>query len=160
MQCPKCGNPIEASDLFCGECGTKLSHQTNTTNETKIEIVKKDAETEKPLQGAKFNILDASGNIVYSDITTNEEGLAVIDKVLPGKYYIQEIKAPEGYELSKSNIEVEITNAEREVDLTATNLLKLELPETGSIGLAIFTVAGKKVMSVAFILKKKKKVQE
>ncbi|MBZ8172080.1 zinc ribbon domain-containing protein [Staphylococcus cohnii] len=35
MQCPKCGNPIEASDLFCGECGTKLSHQTNTTNETK-----------------------------------------------------------------------------------------------------------------------------
>ena len=35
MQCPKCGNPIEASDLFCGECGTKLSHQTNTTKETK-----------------------------------------------------------------------------------------------------------------------------
>src|SRR5699024_3211133 len=23
------------SDLFCGECGTKLSHKTNTTNETK-----------------------------------------------------------------------------------------------------------------------------
>lgn len=79
-----------------------------TTNETKIEIVKKDAETEKPLQGAKFNILDASGNIVYSDITTNEEGLAVIDKVLPGKYYIQEIKAPEGYTLYKDLIEIDI----------------------------------------------------
>lgn len=52
--------------------------------------------------------MDASGNIVYSDITTNEEGLAVIDKVLPGKYYIQEIKAPEGYTLYKDLIEIDI----------------------------------------------------
>lgn len=123
-----------------------------TTNETKIEIVKKDAETEKPLQGAKFNILDASGNIVYSDITTNEEGLAVINKVLPGKYYIQEIKAPEGYTLYKDLIEIDIElnqkytvnvnnyekpeNEEKEVEvedkeITRTGEKEKYLPRTG-----------------------------
>lgn len=24
MHCPNCGNPIEADDLFCGECGHKI----------------------------------------------------------------------------------------------------------------------------------------
>jgi len=31
MHCPNCGSPIETSDLFCGECGTKLTQQSNNT---------------------------------------------------------------------------------------------------------------------------------
>ena len=79
-----------------------------TANETKIEIVKRDAETEELLQGAKFNILDENKNIIYSDITTNKEGVAVIERVIPGRYYIQEVKSPEGYTLYGELIEIDI----------------------------------------------------
>ena len=133
----------------------------------KVTITKVDKEdTSKLLEGATYKIekLDDEGNVdetfISQEKTTGEDGEVEFSELTVGKYKITEIKAPEGYELSKSNIEVEITKAEREVDLTATNLLKLELPETGSIGLAIFTVAGITVMSVAFILNKKQKVQE
>ena len=50
-------------------------------NATKIEIIKKDAETEEPLQGAKFNILNENKEIIYSDVTTNEEGKAIVEKM-------------------------------------------------------------------------------
>ncbi len=79
-----------------------------TANETKIEIVKRDAETKELLQGAKFNILDENKNIIYSDVTTNKEGVAIIDRVVPGRYYIQEIKAPEGYEVYGDLVEINI----------------------------------------------------
>ena len=79
-----------------------------TANETKIEIVKRDAETKELLQGAKFNILDENKNIIYSDVTTNKEGVAIIDRVVPGRYYIQEIKAPEGYAIYGDLVEINI----------------------------------------------------
>ncbi|MCU5745414.1 zinc-ribbon domain-containing protein [Staphylococcus sp. SQ8-PEA] len=33
MQCPNCGNSVESNDLFCGECGTKLTNNTPGTTE-------------------------------------------------------------------------------------------------------------------------------
>ena len=66
-------------------------------NVTCIKIQKMDEETKEPLKDAKFNVLDENKNIVYSDVTTNEEGIAVIENVVPGKYYIQEVKSPDGY---------------------------------------------------------------
>ena len=42
-------------------------------NTTKIEIIKKDAETGKVLTEAKFNILDENKKVIYSDVTTNSQ---------------------------------------------------------------------------------------
>ncbi len=77
-------------------------------NTTKIEIVKKDAETGELLEGAKFNILDEDKNIVYTDVITNEEGVAIIENIMPGKYYIQEIKSPDGYTIYDELIEIDV----------------------------------------------------
>ena len=119
-------------------------------NETKIEIIKKDAETEETLQGAKFNILDKNKEIVYSDVYTNEEGIAVVEDITPGKYYIQEIKAPDGYTIYDELIEIEvdlnqkyivnINNYEKpedeekqvdDVEITKTGDKEIYLPRTG-----------------------------
>ena len=84
-------------------------------NTTKIEIVKKDAETGELLKGAKFNILDEEKNIIYSDVCTNEEGIATIENINPGKYYIEEIKSPDGYTLYDELIEIDVKLNQRYV---------------------------------------------
>lgn len=119
-------------------------------NATKIEIIKKDAETEEPLQGAKFNILNENKEIIYSDVTTNEEGKAIIEKITPGKYFIQEIKAPDGYTIYDELIEIDVelnqkyivnvNNYEKpedeekqvdDVEITKTGDKEVYLPRTG-----------------------------
>ena len=75
---------------------------------TKWQIIKKDAETTETLAGAKFNILDENNNIVFADVTTDETGTVTLEGIMPGKYYVQEIKSPDGYTIYEKPIEVEI----------------------------------------------------
>lgn len=77
-------------------------------NKTQIVIVKKDAETEEALEGAKFNLLDENKNIVYTDLITNDKGEVSIEGIKPGKYYVQEIKSPDGYTLYKDLIGINV----------------------------------------------------
>lgn len=77
-------------------------------NTTQIEIIKKDAETKESLAGAKFNILDENKKVVYSDVVTNENGIATISGIMPGKYYIEEVKSPDGYTIYDELIEIDV----------------------------------------------------
>lgn len=79
-----------------------------TQNETKIIITKTDDKTGKKLEGVKFNLLDENQNEIYTEITTNKEGRAVIDNLLPGIYYIKETRTLEGYQLYSKLIKVEL----------------------------------------------------
>lgn len=79
-----------------------------TKNETKIIITKTDDKTGEKLEGVKFNLLDENQNEIYTEITTNEEGMAVIDNLLPGIYYIKETRTLEGYQLYSKLIKVEL----------------------------------------------------
>ena len=78
------------------------------SNKTTIKIVKKDTETKAALKGAKFNILDENKNIVYMDLETNENGIIEVIGINPGKYYVEEVKSPEGYTKYDEQICVEI----------------------------------------------------
>ena len=119
-------------------------------NTTKIEIKKKDAETSEALIEAKFNILDENKNIVYSDVTTNKDGIAVVENIMPGKYYIQEVKSPDGYTIYDELVEIDVElnqkytvninnykepeNEEKKVeddDKTVTGRKEINLPRTG-----------------------------
>ena len=82
--------------------------ETYEKNKTKIEIIKQDKQTNELLSGAKFNIYDKDKNLVYTDVVTNEEGKIVVDHIFPGKYYIEEVKAPEGYTRYEELIEIEV----------------------------------------------------
>lgn len=76
--------------------GTSLK-QSYQENKTKIEIKKQDGETKLPLKNAKFNLLDENKQILYSELITDDEGIIELQHLLPGIYYLEEIKAPEGY---------------------------------------------------------------
>ena len=52
--------------------------------------------------------MDKDQNKIYTEITTNEEGMATINNLLPGTYYIKETRTLEGYQLYSKLIKVEL----------------------------------------------------
>lgn len=96
-------------------------------NETKVKIVKQDQETQERLENVEFNIYDSNKQIIYSNLKTNKNGEFEISNFLPGKYYIQETNAKDGYILNDQLIEFNISFNE-ELTLTINNLFK-DIPE-------------------------------
>ena len=90
------------------EDGTGSKKVYYTKNETKIIITKTDDKTGKKLEGVEFELLDKDQNKIYTEITTNKDGIATIDNLLPGIYYIKETRTLEGYQLYSKLIKVEL----------------------------------------------------
>ena len=134
--------------------------------EGSIEIIKIDkADVDKVIEGATFRVekLDNNGEVEetfsYQELTTDKEGKVKFEGLEVGKYRVTETRAPQGYELLKESIEIEITKENRDIRLTAENELKLVLPETGGVNNnIIFIVSGLVIIAVAIILNRRNKV--
>ncbi len=77
-------------------------------NETKIIIIKEDNKTKERLENTEFELLDENKKVVYSDLKTDKEGKIEIKHLLPGKYYLRETKAKEGYDRYEELIELQV----------------------------------------------------
>ncbi|MGG1340630.1 SpaA isopeptide-forming pilin-related protein [Bacillus toyonensis] len=78
------------------------------------------------LQGAVFTLLDKDKKVIseHKELTTNNNGQIIIDKLKPGTYYLQETKAPEHYQLDSKLIRFTISEDQTTiVNRTATNSL-------------------------------------
>lgn len=73
----------------------------------KLRIRKVDSETGKGLAGAVFRIEKGDKSF---ELTSNEKGIALSDKVELGEYKITEIKAPEGYKVADEVFTVNVTS--------------------------------------------------
>ena len=116
------------------------------------------------LEGATFRLekLDDTNNVDSTfeaiDKDTNEQGQAIFENLDVGKYKLTEVKAPEGYELTNEVVDVEVTKAERDVNVTASDRMKIVLPATGKINYSlIISGIGLIAITTAFVLKKKEK---
>lgn len=107
------------------ENASGYTEDTYYKNKTKIKIIKQDEESKQRLENVEFNILNDKKEIIYSDLKTNENGEVEISNILPGKYYIKESNAKEGYILNEEFVEVNI-ELNQELTITINNLLKKE----------------------------------
>ncbi len=133
------------------------------------------------LDGAEFKLYDAltGGNEIpmakdatgYYVDTENATGVNIVvdtadgvnvRSLAPGKYYLEEVKEPEGYNKLGARHELEITTgATSPVEVTVVNHAGTELPSTGGIGTTIFyVVGGLLVIGAAVILIARRKVSE
>lgn len=91
---------------------------------------------------------------------TDANGAAAFDGLKDGTYYLEEVKAPAGYNLLKDPAEVVVNgasaNAANLSSLTVTGNIEnssgAELPETGGMGTTIFYVLGSVLILAAVVL--------
>ena len=100
------------------DVGTELL-QEYEENGTEIIIQKQDQETEEALKKAKFEILDKSQKVIRV-AETNEKGQIILDKLMPGTYYIREVKAPDGYAIDMELQQIDI-NLNEKITLKVDN---------------------------------------
>ena len=73
----------------------------------KLRIRKVDSETGKGLAGAKFKVTKGDKSF---ELTSNDEGIALSDKLELGEYKVTEITAPKGYKATSEEFSVNVTN--------------------------------------------------
>lgn len=97
------------------EMADTMLKQTYQENKTQIEIQKQDGDTKTSLKNGKFNLLDENKQILYSELTTNEQGIIEIKNLLPGNYYLEEVEAPKGYYGYEDLIQIEVKLNEKTI---------------------------------------------
>ncbi|MEM5611786.1 SpaA isopeptide-forming pilin-related protein [Bacillus thuringiensis] len=73
-----------------------------------LQVIKKDAESGKVLAGAEFKLKNEAGQVVGEAKTTNKDGVVKFESLVPGKYMLEETKAPEGYKALEVTVEVNV----------------------------------------------------
>lgn len=76
----------------------------------KIKLVKVDQD-DQPVVGAKFALKDSEGNLIL-EAETGTDGIITFYKVPEGEYILEEISAPEGYEIVDKTTNVTVVGGE------------------------------------------------
>ena len=93
---------VVASDMeFTVSTDGKVDVITMTDDTTKVEISKTDITGERPVEGAKLQIIDKDGNIVHEWISGKDVNYLEADLTAGETYVLHEESAPDGYVVSE-----------------------------------------------------------
>ena len=171
--------------------GNKQTVNKETTTYTyEFDLVKVDGTTNKLLDGAKFKLYDAKDSVTpikvvpvaggYRVANGNEPSATETIAVTGGKvrisgldkttYWLEETKAPDGYNMLTERKPVDLTNGSNNTTLTSDTWSEADhgvavennagtvLPSTGGMGTTLFYVIGGGLMvaAVALLVTKKR----
>lgn len=104
-------NPKQNVSLKAGEVATVLFRNNKPGG---VAILKQDAMSGLPLEGAKFTVTRLDGSPVGKEpyYVTGKDGYIRVPGLEAGYYYVQEIEAPEGYLLDSTRHQVRVENFE------------------------------------------------
>lgn len=173
--------------------GNKQTVNKETTTYTyEFDLVKVDGTTNKLLDGAKFKLYDAKDSVTpikvvpvaggYRVANGNEPSATETIAVTDGKvhisgldkttYWLEETKAPDGYNMLTERKPVDLTNGSNNTTLTSDTWSEADhgvavennagtvLPSTGGMGTTLFYVVGGGLMVAAVVLLVTKKRME
>ena len=147
----------------------------------KVTLRKVDAgDKKKVLSGAIFDLMNASGEVIQSDLVTDKNGEISVDQLEPGEYAFVETKAPTGYEKDETKqifeivsqgkeepkeISVIVTNKKEEVKGTP-NVDKNKkptngkFPQTGELNSSWMFSLGITILGMSYIIYRKRKTED
>ncbi len=104
----------------------------NVTNELKkgTLVIEKVDENLQPLEGVLFGLYDDCGNLMET-YYTDKDGKIMIENLLEGTYFIEELETVSGYERLEGLLSVEV-KADTVNTFKVTNRLQIEVPKTGT----------------------------
>ena len=135
----------------------------NTITTYDLQITNKDATYNSLLSGGVFDVYSDSGYTnKIGTITISSGGTEVLSGVVPGKYYLKQVKAPTGYRVAQSLDKVTVSDdmATTNVDILSTKAGLLS--STGGLGTILYTSLGLLIVvlgSIAFISYRKRQLQ-
>lgn len=98
-------------------------------NNTKLKIIKQEINSNKRLEGVKFNLLNASNDNVFQNLETDKNGEITIESILPGTYFLKEIETKNEYKLIEEPIEINIEFDEEKEIIVENELKPVEVKE-------------------------------
>ncbi len=131
--------------------------------EGSVVISKQDITTGKELYGAHLEVRDEKGNLIESWTSGKEPHL--ITGLEPGKYYLTETIAPDGYDLSTEEIEFVVDENGKVKDVVVmynTPTKPVPVPKTSSFKTMTTSIIGMIIMGLGamIIIKNYKKNEE
>ncbi|MDO5062201.1 MAG: SpaA isopeptide-forming pilin-related protein [Peptostreptococcaceae bacterium] len=101
------------------EAGKTVTHtftiQKDPAQNASLEVLKIDAQDQRPLQNARFELYhdknkdDKEDGEAIVALTTDDQGQAVFENLEPGRYLLKEIGAPEGYRIASDPYRIDLT---------------------------------------------------
>ena len=140
------GYVLDTTPLKFTVTGKKQDIELKLYNKVKpksVSILKVDGQNGNPVAGAVLVIKDTNGKEI-AKFTTTEQAY-VISNIEKGTYFVSEVEAPEGYDLSYETVSFEITDSEEPVSVVFKNSKTptyYEVPNTASNAPIIFYLIG------------------
>lgn len=109
-----------ALTAFTYEDSSGIYYDQYYKNNSQIKILKQEKDTKKLLEGVEFRLLDSNKKAILQSLITDKNGEIVLENIIPGTYYLQEVKTLPGYVLYDENIQIDIGLNET-VNVTVNN---------------------------------------
>lgn len=124
------GSTSEGTNSGNNNLNNNNSNNTTNREEGVLRIVKKDSKKGTLLSGAKFGIYNEREERVAVGVT-NENGVLTIS-LEKGRYYLKELKAPNGYLLNSTKYPFEISRNGEQIEVEVLNK-KVEVNDSEAI---------------------------
>ena len=95
----------EAFDITVEWNKTVTKTITNSYKKGNLKVIKMDKETQEPIEGVSFELIDIDGNIVKTGVT-DKNGEILFENLMIGKYQLKEKQPNENYVLKIEPIDV------------------------------------------------------
>nr|WP_233167612.1 SpaA isopeptide-forming pilin-related protein [Paenibacillus roseus] len=109
--------PIEFTIERNETAGTVVAVQAeNELIRGAVELIKTDADAQgQVIEGAVFELQNAQGQVILSNLTTNSDGKITVGNLLPGSYQFVETAAAQGYRLDDTPIAFTIVRGQTQI---------------------------------------------
>lgn len=111
-----------------------------------LTIQKTDKDSGQALPGARFRLLDSTGN-PFAKGTTDENGILFFENIPFGDYYLEELEAPNGYKIDRTPYVFSVTADGQKIEIRRENT---RIP--GSVTVAKTDSSGTPIPGAAFRL--------
>ncbi|CAM3087392.1 SpaA isopeptide-forming pilin-related protein [Lactiplantibacillus plajomi] len=121
---------IDAQNITTPVLVSQTNHKLAPVTTGSVVLSKTDAKTGEALAGATFDLQDANGNVLMSDLTTDANGKITLNDLQAGDYQFVEVKAPTDYQLNKTPIKFTITAGQTAPIVVSATNQPIEADET------------------------------